>query len=556
MTERRFTDKPELNPQAVWSLPDVHPAMVEGRTLFPSTVVDVTEDFSDRLLVSGENNRKLGKMVTKGRFKGYHLFGLSLEERATCPTDCELRGACYGNGMQMARRHRASNLDLFSLFLEDEIRTTLADPIEGMLVRLHVLGDFPSVEYVAMWADLLADYERLACYGYTRRKTKNWGGDEIGEAIEALKDQYPHRFRIRWSSPVWRPDGAVVIGLVPKHPRVDEGLVCPAQTDATACCASCGLCWEAAGKRDCIVFIKHGPKSSEIEAQALSAKQDQEAPRASEAIRPIAALNVPHKRDVILSTPPELRVVDPTELRVEAAYQRDLSGKSMKLIRKIVTEWDWTKFKPPICAETDAGLFIIDGQHTAIAAASHPEIKTIPVMVVPSQKMERRAEAFVAHNRDRLAMTPAQVLHAEYAAGNFEVRGVVDTIIGAGGNVPRLTPMRRSAKPGQVTAINEMKAIHRSAGPEVLDRVIRVAVAAGIAPISFTVARALRIIFTEKNFSGVADLPNQRLADALRSIKNLEAAAQHYAAESGQSRFRACALMIAKAIAPQQEAAE
>ena len=56
-----------------------------NRTLFPTTVVTVTETVPGQLLVSGKNNRKLGGTVEKGRYKGYALYGLSLEERATCP---------------------------------------------------------------------------------------------------------------------------------------------------------------------------------------------------------------------------------------------------------------------------------------------------------------------------------------------------------------------------------------------------------------------------------------------------------------------------------------
>src|SRR5688572_10688814 len=113
MTERRFTDKPDLNPHGVRGLGPDHPALVENRTLFPSTVVEVTREFKDRLLISGRNNRKLGETIAKGRFKGYRLYALSLEERATCPTDCSVRGVCYGNGMQWARRHKIGDQDVF-----------------------------------------------------------------------------------------------------------------------------------------------------------------------------------------------------------------------------------------------------------------------------------------------------------------------------------------------------------------------------------------------------------------------------------------------------------
>lgn len=559
--DRRFTDKPELDPGSVRSLPSDHPALVESRTLFPSTVVEVTDDFQDRLLVSGKNNRKLGERILKGKFKGYALYGLSLEERATCPADCGVLAFCYGNGMQMARRHKIGDPEIFFRFLQAEIGAILADPIDGLMVRLHVLGDFPSVEYVSFWADMLDEHDRLACYGYTHRRSKNWGGDEIGEAIQSIKDRYPDRFRIRWSGPVSRPDGAVVTNKIPSGPRTDDGLVCPAQTDATACCASCGLCWEGHARNDTIVFIKHGPKSIQaaldtalIESPVLEAPEIvPDKPPASEGVRPIASITVAQKRDALLSEPPELRLVSPTSLRVEPAYQRDLSGKSIKLIRKIVIGFDWIKFKPPICAETPDGLFVIDGQHTAIAAASHPEIKTIPVMVVKAVRIERRAEAFVAHNRDRLTMTPAQVFYGDVAAGRQDAIAVLKAVTAAGGAIPRLPVQRNYAKPGQVTAVGELRKLCGAGGAALVERIVRIAVIAKASPISLTIICALRSILTEKKYAGLADTPDRQIAAALASVKNIEAAAQHYAAESGQSRMRAAGALIANALKPEQE---
>jgi hypothetical protein len=178
-------------------------------------VVEVTADAPDRLLVSGENNIKIGKTVEKGEFNGYGIYMLSLEERATCPTDCAVRGFCYGNGMQMARRHRIGDPEVFFDRLGLEI-AELLDEHEGLLIRLHVLGDFPSPEYVAFWKDVLDTYENVACFGYTHRATTKWGGDEIGDAIASVKSAYPSRFRIRWSSPTDRADGATVIDYIPE----------------------------------------------------------------------------------------------------------------------------------------------------------------------------------------------------------------------------------------------------------------------------------------------------------------------------------------------------
>ena len=548
--DRRFSEKPELNPSAVRSLPKDHAALVGDRTLFPSTVVDVTESFAGRLLVSGKNNRKLGERVLTGKFRGFALYGLSLEERATCPRDCDARAFCYGNGMQMARRHRIVDLDVFNRFLEHDVATILAGGVDGLLVRLHVLGDFPSVEYVAMWSDLLAEYPKLACYGYTHRRITADSGDEVGDAVAALKQQYPDRFRIRWSDAKSQPDGAVIVDYIPGDSRLREGLVCPAQTDDTACCASCGLCWEGHARRDAIVFVKHGPKS--LEAAAEHAKTAAPLPAtaaapAVEGVRPIAALKIPHKRAAVLSEPPQPRVVDPKTLNVEASYQRDLSAKSIRLIKKIVLGWDWAKFKPPVVAETPAGLFVVDGQHTAIAAASHPEIEAIPVMVVRAELMERRADAFVSHNRDRLTMTPAQIFYGDVAKGDARAAAVLDAVKRAGGEIPRLPVNKRYAKPGQITAVGELRGIQASpgGGAALVERVVRIAVLARTAPITLTVAKALRTLLTEPPFRAASGRSDADIAAALAGVKNIEAVSQHYAAETGQSRFRAAAMLVA-----------
>lgn len=596
---RRFTDKPELDPTSVLSLAPSHAAMVGNRTLFPSTVVTVTAGEPDRLLVSGRNNRKLGDVVAKGRFKGYALYGLSLEERATCPTDCGVRAFCYGNSMQLARRHRIGDADVFFDRLGAEI-VSLLDEHDGLLVRLHVLGDFPSVEYVAFWSDALAENDRLAVYGYTHRRAKVWDGDEIGDAIQSLKDKYPDRFRIRWSGSVSRSDGAVVINKVPRQPRVDEGLVCPAQAEATACCASCGLCWEPAAKNDTIVFIKHGPHSGDVAAAHEMAKHDlsdllrpeireradaarsgrplppivktpqkhiekasktpavQNVPNVHSgtletATRPIAAIELPAKLkpNVVATAAPAVRLVAPTDLRIEAAYQRDLSGKSIKLIRRIVENWDWSKFKPPICAETADGLFVIDGQHTAIAAASHGSIRQIPVLIVDAATIARRADSFVAHNRDRLAMSPLQVFHAEMAAGNGVACRLYKIATAEGATIPRSIPAPGYERAGQLTPIAELRRALITDGDKKFARVVRILVTSGIVPIPVILLRAVRKVLSHDGFVALADRSDATIAQALKSLHSpklpLDMRARQHAHKTGLKRDRACALLIAEA---------
>ncbi len=60
---------------------------------------------------------------------------------------------------------------------------------------------------------------------------------------------------------------------------------------------------------------------------------------------------------------------------------------------------------------------MVDGQHTAIAAVSRRVSKT-PLMIVEAPKVARRARAFVAHNTDRLAITPMQLFHSLVVAAD------------------------------------------------------------------------------------------------------------------------------------------
>jgi hypothetical protein len=61
-------------------------------------------DEVQRVLKDGHQSRKIGKFVTKGPRRGWPLFTLTLEERATCPRSCKAWAFCYGNNMQAAER--------------------------------------------------------------------------------------------------------------------------------------------------------------------------------------------------------------------------------------------------------------------------------------------------------------------------------------------------------------------------------------------------------------------------------------------------------------------
>lgn len=249
---RRFTEHKELTPEKVGGLPSDHSAITEARTLFPSTVVSPQD--SPRLLVSGQHSRKLGSHVTKGPWADFPIYQLTLEERATCPKTCAHWTSCYGNGMPQSRRH-AHGDDLI-YFLRGELTDLQDDHPEGFVVRLHVLGDFYSVDYVAAWFGFIKLFPALHIFGYTAWPRSS----EIGAAVKRITDKHWDRFAIRFSDAEPKPQGATTIWRQPEADNVPEGIVCPAQTGKTDCCGTCGLCWSEPMREKTIVFVAHGPK--------------------------------------------------------------------------------------------------------------------------------------------------------------------------------------------------------------------------------------------------------------------------------------------------------
>ena len=151
-------------------------------------------------------------------------------------------------------------------------------------------------------------------------------------------------------------------------------------------------------------------------------------------IEPISLLAVGtmpgiHPADIGGEANPSVIWIAPEHLLIDDEYQRQIAVLGRRLIRRIVANWSWRKFKPPVVTLTDKGYEVIDGQHTATAAASHPDIDTIPVMVVSTKDRADRADAFIAHNTDRVGVTSTQLHFSSVAAGDWAWP------VGAGGGV-------------------------------------------------------------------------------------------------------------------------
>lgn len=219
--------------------------------------------------IKASTNQKLGTKVTKGHLKGFRIFTLTLEERATCPASCLHWADCYGNHMLNATRYVADAA------LIDQIESDLTELQRkypgGFLVRLHVLGDFYSVEYVAQWARWLGMFPALHVYGYTANQPDATDNKEraIGQAVLGLRLACDGRFAIRFSGSKTTDHSALSYDDADARQLVADkrAFVCPTQISKhtgqlakkgeptrAASCGDCAACWQS---KKPVVFHTH-----------------------------------------------------------------------------------------------------------------------------------------------------------------------------------------------------------------------------------------------------------------------------------------------------------
>jgi hypothetical protein len=260
--------------------------------------------------------------------------------------------------------------------------------------------------------------------------------------------------------------------------------------------------------------------------------------------RSILAIRLPDVVPCEIKTlPPELRIIDPTTLHVDDSYQRGLSERSIKLIRKIVSEWDWTAFKPPVCVEVEGRLEVIDGQHTAIGAVTHGGIPELPVLVVKAASHETRASAFVRHNRDRIQVTATQLHNAMVAAGDDDAVTVAQVCDRAGVKILRNPPPMARFKPGETLAISTIKSLvnrrHAAGARKVLD----VCRSTNAAPVPAHMIKAVEHLMYAKEYADEIDAERIALTISAKG-ESLDNEAKRFSAERKVPFWRAYASVI------------
>ncbi|MFC3074946.1 DUF6551 family protein [Shinella pollutisoli] len=261
-------------------------------------------------------------------------------------------------------------------------------------------------------------------------------------------------------------------------------------------------------------------------------------------MRPISALHLPDITPCTITTsPPEMRLVCPTDLYVDDRYQRGLSERSVKLLRKIVSEWCWTAYKPPVVVEVEDRLEVIDGQHTAIGAATHGGIPAIPVLVVKAESHALRAGAFVRHNRDRIQVTPTQLHTALVAAGDEDALTIEQVCQRSGITILRNPPTMGRFAPGETVAISTINTLVNRRFSAGARKVLEVCRASGAAPVPAHMIKAVEHLLFAKEYQD--DIDAERIGMVISARADaLEKEAKRFSIERKVPFWRAYASVI------------
>lgn len=167
-----------------------------------------------------------------------------------------------------------------------------------------------------------------------------------------------------------------------------------------------------------------------------------------------------------LGSPPILRWLPVSSLRIDPKYQRDILDRGKANIAQISRNFDWSKFGTVIVAPAGSFFAIIDGQHRT-TAAHLCGIEHVPCQIIEATP-EEQAAAFAAINGNTTTLTPMQIFHAKLAAGDTEAIAVNKACEAAGVRILKFPVPADKIGPAQTMAVGTLRMAHKRHGAAIL----------------------------------------------------------------------------------------
>lgn len=171
-----------------------------------------------------------------------------------------------------------------------------------------------------------------------------------------------------------------------------------------------------------------------------------------------------------LGQKPRLEFHPPTNLVIDERYQRSVSGAAGKrLIKRIVDDFYWPFFGVVVATDNGDGTYcVIDGQHRTEAARQHPDVHSVPVMVIEEMTLAEQAKAFVEINQSRVRLNALQIHRAAVRAGDPIAVEINQITKACGVEIPSNNISSSEIKPGQTLSVKSLVRIHQTFGASIL----------------------------------------------------------------------------------------
>lgn len=180
-------------------------------------------------------------LISRGNLKLGILPSFSLPVITTCPGKtpfCER--FCFGlhGNFKLLNVKEANDRRLDATLRPDFVDTIIKEirKVNPPAFRLHVVGDFYSVEYIEKWIDIALELEVVIFFGSTR----SWRCEFLSKTLKSFRDL--KNVYIKASVDLSDPLGVPNCGW--RTWSVEgEGIPCPHDAGLVANCTACRRCW-------------------------------------------------------------------------------------------------------------------------------------------------------------------------------------------------------------------------------------------------------------------------------------------------------------------------
>ena len=244
-------------------------------------------------------------------------------------------------------------------------------------------------------------------------------------------------------------------------------------------------------------------------------------------LAPIAPLKRPPAADAPPAPDIRLVMLPLDSLRIDRRYQRHVSRQGRSVIRRIVTDFSWSRFgalSVATCGGETQHYAVIDGQHRAIAARTLG-IDKVPCVVCDRQ-MPAQAMDFVIVNSARTRVVAIDRFRARVAAGDqdaVEVARMLDDL-----GISTDVPPGGKLKPRQTRAVSAIERATKQFGPGItytaLEALLDAQPEQGDLLNSFTIQVTTRVILRVIDAGGSLDAFTELLADTDFTALSIDAA--------------------------------